>query len=124
MKNNSQLRYRSQVSLHHPPLPNDPTAVRSSGTGCCLVIQLLFVHCCCSHCVWVILIWVLFCGVVLNVLTSFCNHLTGKERAGCFFKIIIKQQHCILTFSSFQIQQSSHRGRESWLLYFYCALAS
>ena len=30
----------------------------------------------------------LFCYVVISVLSSFCNHLDGKKRAGCFTLIV------------------------------------
>ena len=36
-----------------------------------------------AHCLWGFYVWSLFGYAVLSVLSSFCNHLDGEERAGC-----------------------------------------
>ena len=35
-------------------------------------------------------VWSLFCSVLHSVVSSFCNHLAGEERAGCFNLIVFK----------------------------------
>ena len=54
-----------------------------------MVILVLFIHCCCSQCLWGLSVGSLFCGEVLGVLSSLAIFFLEEERVGCFTLIVL-----------------------------------